>query len=155
MASAFLVKSIVLFFCFLLVCSISFIQSNEVRRPPSFSALFVFGDSTVDAGNNDYLVTIAKSNFPPYGRDFIDHKPTGRFSNGRLATDFMAAALGVKETVPPFLDPTLTSQDIITGVSFASGGSGLYCLYGSKCSTSRIAGRDWQMRLELKTHQTL
>jgi hypothetical protein len=37
---------------------------------------------------------------------------------------FTAAALGLKETLPPFLDPTLTSQDIKTGVSFASGGSG-------------------------------
>jgi len=124
MALLFLVNSFVLFPCFLLVCSISFIQSNEITRPPSFPALFVFGDSSVDAGNNDYLVTLAKSNYPPYGRDFIDHKPTGRFSNGRLTTDFMAAALGLKETLPPFLDPTLTSQDIKTGVSFASGGSG-------------------------------
>eukprot|EP00253_Pinus_taeda_P015990 PITA_15990 len=124
MALAFLVNSFALFPCFLLVCCISFIESKGIRRPPVFPALFVFGDSTVDAGNNDYLLTLAKSNFPPYGRDFIDHKPTGRFSNGRLATDFMAAALGLKETLPAYLDPNLTSQDIMTGVSFASGGSG-------------------------------
>lgn len=124
MALAFLVNSFVCFASLFLVCSIPFVESNEITRPPLFPALFVFGDSTVDAGNNDYLVTLAKSNFPPYGRDFIDHKPTGRFSNGRLATDFIAAALGLKEALPAYLDPTLTSQDIITGVSFASGGSG-------------------------------
>lgn len=124
MALAFLVNSFILFPCFLLICSISCIESNEKTSPPLFSALFVFGDSTVDAGNNDYLVTLSRSNFPPYGRDFIDQKPTGRFSNGRLTTDFLAAALGLKETLPAYLDPTLTTQDILTGVSFASGGSG-------------------------------
>eukprot|EP00253_Pinus_taeda_P001351 PITA_01351 len=124
MAWAFLLNSFVCFPCLFLVCCISFIESNEITRPPLFPALLVFGDSTVDAGNNNYLVTLAKSNFPPYGRDFIDHKPTGRFSNGRLAPDFIAAALGLKEALPAYLDPTLTSEDIITGVSFASGGSG-------------------------------
>lgn len=55
----------------------------------SIPAVFVFGDSTVDSGNNNYWITPFKSNFPPYGMDFIDHIPTGRFSNGRLVTDFM------------------------------------------------------------------
>jgi hypothetical protein len=42
-------------------------------------ALFIFGDSLVDAGNNDYLVTLSKANAPPYGVDFTfsDGKPTG------------------------------------------------------------------------------
>eukprot|EP00253_Pinus_taeda_P032636 PITA_32636 len=124
MALAFLLNSFVLLPCFLIVCLIPFNESKEITRPPVFPALFVFGDSTVDAGNNDHLPTLVKSNFPPYGRDFIDHKSTGRFSNGRLATDFIAAALGLKETLPAYLDPNLTSQDIMTGVSFASGGSG-------------------------------
>ena len=35
-----------------------------------------------------------------------------------------AEALGLKETVPPYLDPALSNQDIVTGVSFASAGSG-------------------------------
>lgn len=50
-------------------------------------AIITFGDSAVDVGNNDYLPTIFKANYPPYGRDFVDHKPTGRFCNGKLATD--------------------------------------------------------------------
>eukprot|EP01018_Ginkgo_biloba_P004752 Gb_24158 [translate_table: standard] len=93
-------------------------------RNHKFSVLIAFGDSTVDSGNNDYLLSAFKSNFPPYGRDFIDHKPTGRFCNGKLATDFVAAGLGIKETIPPYLDPHLTIEDLITGVSFASAGSG-------------------------------
>ena len=57
------------------------------------SALFVFGDSTVDAGNNNYLATALKSNFPPYGQDFPGHLPTGRFTNGKLATDFIGKSV--------------------------------------------------------------
>jgi hypothetical protein len=50
-------------------------------------AIITFGDSAVDVGNNDYLYTIFKANYPPYGRDFVNHRPTGRFCNGKLATD--------------------------------------------------------------------
>ena len=50
-------------------------------------AIMTFGDSTVDVGNNNYLPTIYKANYPPYGRDFVNHQATGRFCNGKLATD--------------------------------------------------------------------
>ena len=52
-------------------------------------AVIVFGDSIVDAGNNNNLVTVAKSNYPPYGRDFSGGIPTGRFSNGKIPSDFI------------------------------------------------------------------
>jgi hypothetical protein len=53
-------------------------------------ALFVFGDSTVDCGTNNYINTTLhfRGDFPPYGQDFFD-KPTGRFSNGRVIVDFI------------------------------------------------------------------
>lgn len=54
---------------------------------PLVPAVMTFGDSSVDVGNNDYLHTIIKANFPPYGRDFANHVATGRFCNGKLATD--------------------------------------------------------------------
>lgn len=54
-------------------------------------AVFIFGDSVVDVGNNNNLYTLVKANFPPYGRDFKRHSPTGRFCNGKLATDFTGA----------------------------------------------------------------
>eukprot|EP01018_Ginkgo_biloba_P004758 Gb_24155 [translate_table: standard] len=91
---------------------------------PKVTALIVFGDSTADPGNNDRLSSTFKSNFLPYGRDFIDHKPTGRFCNGKLTTDFIAAGLGLKETLPAFLDPQLKPADLLTGVSFASAATG-------------------------------
>lgn len=57
--------------------------------PASPHAFFIFGDSLVDAGNNDYLVTLSKANAPPYGVDFSfsGGKPTGRFTNGRTIAD--------------------------------------------------------------------
>ncbi|XP_057847610.2 GDSL esterase/lipase At2g42990 [Cryptomeria japonica] len=88
------------------------------------SALFTFGDSIVDPGNNNFIPTIARANAPPYGQDFPDRMATGRFSNGKLSTDFISAELGLKDTVPPFLDPNLNTQDLLTGVSFASAGTG-------------------------------
>ncbi|KAI8013886.1 GDSL esterase/lipase [Camellia lanceoleosa] len=92
-----------------------------------FRSVYTFGDSFVDPGNNDYIETNSKSNFPPYGRDFVNHIPTGRFSNGRLFPDFLAYSLGAKKYQRPFLDQIalnsyLTEQP--TAISFASATSG-------------------------------
>ncbi|KDP39193.1 hypothetical protein JCGZ_00950 [Jatropha curcas] len=87
-------------------------------------AIIVFGDSTVDSGNNNMISTVLKSNFAPYGRDFNGSKPTGRFSNGRLATDFISEAFGHKPIIPAYLDPTYGIKDFATGVCFASAGTG-------------------------------
>ncbi|GAV87036.1 Lipase_GDSL domain-containing protein [Cephalotus follicularis] len=88
------------------------------------SSVLVFGDSSVDPGNNNYLSTTVKGDFLPYGKDFFDGRPTGRFSNGRLATDLIAAALGHTKTIPAFLDRNLKPTDLLHGVSFASAASG-------------------------------
>lgn len=57
------------------------------RSQPLVPGIITFGDSTVDVGNNDYIHTLFKADFPPYGRDFKNHRPTGRFCNGKLSTD--------------------------------------------------------------------
>ncbi|GJX46898.1 GDSL esterase/lipase-like protein [Tanacetum coccineum] len=87
-------------------------------------SVIVFGDSSVDAGNNNFVDTIVKSNFQPYGRDFYDRRPTGRFSNGRIATDFISEALGIRSIIPAYLDPHYNMVDFVKGVSFASAGTG-------------------------------
>ncbi|TVU30155.1 hypothetical protein EJB05_21764, partial [Eragrostis curvula] len=90
------------------------------------TALIVFGDSTVDAGNNNAVATVVRSNFPPYGRDFPGRRATGRFCNGRVATDFYSEALGLgRAFVPAYLDPSYGIRDFAIGVCFASAGSGL------------------------------
>ncbi|MBA0876744.1 hypothetical protein Goshw_002841 [Gossypium schwendimanii] len=87
-------------------------------------AVIVFGDSTVDPGNNNQISTVLKSNFAPYGRDYFGGQPTGRFSNGRIATDFISEAYGIKPAIPAYLDPKFDIRDFATGVSFASAGTG-------------------------------
>ncbi|KAF2319144.1 hypothetical protein GH714_013565 [Hevea brasiliensis] len=97
-------------------------SSNNINY---ITAVFGFGDSTIDAGNNNYLATDTRSDHPPYGVDFPFHIPTGRFSNGKLPIDFIVSSLALKESLPPYLDPRLTDEDLLTGASFGSAGSGL------------------------------
>ena len=73
--------------------SISIAISSSFLSTPSLSqplvpALYIFGDSSVDVGNNNYLNTILKADFLPYGRDFDTRQPTGRFCDGRIALDY-------------------------------------------------------------------
>ncbi|CAL9152201.1 unnamed protein product [Musa hybrid cultivar] len=97
----------------------------SLAAPSRVPAVIVFGDSTVDAGNNNFIPTIARANFPPYGRDFPGGRATGRFCNGRLATDFISEALGLPSIVPAYLDPAYGIRDFATGVCFASAATGL------------------------------
>lgn len=54
------------------------------------SAIFIFGDSLVDVGNNNYINTLAKARFPN-GIDFCNNafSGTARFTNGRTVTDII------------------------------------------------------------------
>ncbi|GFP97841.1 GDSL esterase/lipase at1g06990 [Phtheirospermum japonicum] len=106
----------------LLVASVTITGANKTT--PKFPTILVFGDSTVDTGNNNYIPTPFKGDHPPYGLNFPGRAATGRFSNGKLVPDILASLIGPKETIPPFLAPNLSDEDIITGVSFASAGSG-------------------------------
>lgn len=63
-------------------------QAAEAAR-----AFFVFGDSLVDNGNNNYLATTARADSPPYGIDYPTRRPTGRFSNGLNIPDFISWVL--------------------------------------------------------------
>ncbi|KAF8775849.1 hypothetical protein HU200_004242 [Digitaria exilis] len=94
------------------------------NRTTGCTTLLVLGDSTVDPGNNNRLPTTARANFLPYGINFYGRRPTGRFTNGRLATDMLAEKLGIARTIPGFFDPNLRLAQLRRGVSFASGGSG-------------------------------
>ncbi|GMH05485.1 hypothetical protein Nepgr_007325 [Nepenthes gracilis] len=140
-------KFLLPFFLLSVTHGVGYVSSTEQHKS---SALFVFGDSTVDPGNNNYFHTLDRSNFPPYGTDFPNHIPTGRFSNGRLATDFIAAYLGIKDFVPPYLDPTLGLEELITGVSFASAGSG----YDPRTSSTNGASDVWRQLRYFEEYKT-
>ncbi|KAH6758857.1 GDSL-like Lipase/Acylhydrolase superfamily protein [Perilla frutescens var. frutescens] len=87
-------------------------------------AIITFGDSTVDVGNNDYIKTVFQADHPPYGKDFTNHQPTGRFCNGKLATDLTADNLGFTSYTPPYLSPQASGKNLLLGANFASAGSG-------------------------------
>ncbi|KAJ3684011.1 hypothetical protein LUZ61_013175 [Rhynchospora tenuis] len=65
-------------------------ESETESCKPKVPAIYVFGDSTADVGNNNYLPgSIPKANFPHNGIDYPHSRPTGRFSNGYLGIDFI------------------------------------------------------------------
>ncbi|GAB4833515.1 hypothetical protein Ancab_031759 [Ancistrocladus abbreviatus] len=98
-----------------------------VGGQPLVPILCIFGDSVVDVGNNNNLYTLIKADFPPYGRDFVTHKPTGRFCNGKLATDFTAELLGFTSYPPAYLtQQEANGRNLLIGANFASAGSGYY-----------------------------
>uniref|UniRef100_A0A0E0R037 Uncharacterized protein n=1 Tax=Oryza rufipogon TaxID=4529 RepID=A0A0E0R037_ORYRU len=87
-------------------------------------AFFVFGDSLVDNGNNNYLLTSARADMPPYGIDHPSHRPTGRFSNGLNIPDIISEHLGAEPTLP-YLSPDLSGAKLLVGANFASAGVGI------------------------------
>ncbi|KAL8226220.1 hypothetical protein R6Q57_018777 [Mikania cordata] len=95
------------------------VESTKLRQ----GALFVFGDSFFDVGNNNYIntTTLDQSNFPPYGRTHF-HFPTGRFSNGRIIPDFILEHARLP-LIPAYLDPN-SHRYFNIGANFASAGAG-------------------------------
>ncbi|KAJ1424166.1 SGNH hydrolase superfamily [Sesbania bispinosa] len=115
-----------------------------VKLPPNVSvpAVLVFGDSIVDTGNNNNnLLTTARCNFKPYGKDFKEGVPTGRFSNGKVPSDLIVEELGIKEFLPAYLDPNLHPSELATGVCFASGGAGYDPLTSQTSSAISLSGQ--------------
>ncbi|CAN1836880.1 GDSL esterase/lipase APG [Linum perenne] len=117
MASSVMLASL---FLGLLLASWPHVHAQDALVP----GLIIFGDSAVDVGNNDYLPTLFKANYPPYGRDFVTHQPTGRFCNGKLATDITGETLGFKTYPPAYLSPDAMGSNLLTGANFASAASG-------------------------------
>ncbi|CAJ1975715.1 unnamed protein product [Sphenostylis stenocarpa] len=107
------------------IASISFCASQTLTNEISTStkAIFIFGDSTVDSGNNNFIDTIPenKADYKPYGQNGFFPQPTGRFSDGRIIVDFIAEYAKLP-LIPPFLQP---NADYSNGVNFASGGAGV------------------------------
>ncbi|KAG6637621.1 hypothetical protein I3843_11G186500 [Carya illinoinensis] len=111
-----------------LVIFLSRLNFLEAQLVP---AVFIFGDSITDVGNNNYLKnTFAKANFTPNGIDFPGMIPTGRFCNGKNVADFVAERVGLPSS-PPYL--SLVSRpgkinnatSFLTGANFASAAAGI------------------------------
>ncbi|GFZ14507.1 GDSL-like Lipase/Acylhydrolase superfamily protein [Actinidia rufa] len=102
-------------------------------------AFFVFGDSLVDNGNNNYLVTSARADSPPYGIDYPSHRPTGRFSNGLNIPDIISEQIGSESTLP-YLSPELQGEKLLIGANFASAGVGILNDTGIQFYQTRVSG---------------
>lgn len=74
---------------FLILFSLTFIFRNVLSNvnPLPYEAIFNFGDSISDTGNEATLHPPMPSN-SPYGSTYFKH-PSGRLSNGRLIIDFI------------------------------------------------------------------
>ena len=77
MATSFVTVVVVV----MLACSFIFVSDS--------SCIFIFGDSLVDTGNNNYITTLARADIWYNGIDFANGFPTGRFCNGRTAPDYL------------------------------------------------------------------
>ncbi|KAF6169125.1 hypothetical protein GIB67_038622 [Kingdonia uniflora] len=105
---------------FLVLLHVMMVQSETTLAP----ALYVFGDSLVDSGNNNFLETTAVANYKPYGIDF-PHGPTGRFTNGKTIEDFFSESLGLP-CVPAYLSLSNDEKsNVTTGVNYGSGSAGI------------------------------
>ncbi|XP_072983175.1 GDSL esterase/lipase At2g04570-like [Typha latifolia] len=114
-----------LFFAlFIYVLLLVITVEGQIDVDKKVPAIYVFGDSTADVGNNKNLPAINNpADFLPYGIDYPTKKPTGRFSNGYNVIDYLAKHMGFMESPPPYLPPRNKTWE--TGVSFASAGSGI------------------------------
>ncbi|KAL2555474.1 GDSL esterase/lipase LTL1 [Forsythia ovata] len=122
----------------ILLC-LQFFTFSSITPQAEARAFFVFGDSLVDNGNNNYLVTSARADSPPYGIDYPTRRPTGRFSNGLNIPDIISEQLGMEPTLP-YLSPSLNGQNLLVGANFASAGVGILNdtglqFYGTAAST--------------------
>ncbi|KAI4370188.1 hypothetical protein MLD38_018562 [Melastoma candidum] len=97
---------------------------HETRTYTAFqpTKLFVFGDSYADTGN-----TLKESSTAwkvPYGETFPG-KPSGRFSDGRVLSDFVANYFGLISPIPYNFWKDGESY-LKYGMNFAVGGTGVF-----------------------------
>ncbi|EYU28214.1 hypothetical protein ABFS82_14G321100 [Erythranthe guttata] len=91
-------------------------------------AMFIFGDSLIDNGNNNNLASLAKANYFPYGIDF-NGGPTGRFSNGYTMVDTIAESLGLP-LIPAYSEASSSPDQMRYGVNYASAAAGILDITG-------------------------
>ncbi|XP_009359493.1 GDSL esterase/lipase At3g48460 [Pyrus x bretschneideri] len=114
--------------------TISFLSSSSFpasaaatkQNPTSpFKKIYAFGDSFTDTGNTRSIT--GPSGFghvsnSPYGITFF-HRPTNRYSDGRLVIDFVTESLSLPYLPPYRVVSSNASADSTHGVNFAVAGS--------------------------------
>ncbi|KAK9270811.1 hypothetical protein L1049_026397 [Liquidambar formosana] len=97
-------------------------KAGPQPQEPQVPCFFIFGDSLVDSGNNNGILTLARANYRPYGIDF-PRGSTGRFTNGRTYVDALAQLLGFQNYTPPYARTRVPT--LLRGVNYASGAAGI------------------------------
>ncbi|GJM88116.1 hypothetical protein PR202_ga04143 [Eleusine coracana subsp. coracana] len=99
-------------------------RSHHPKQPPM---LLVFGDSFVDAGNipKTAMSVVSRGWHYPYGMS-SKNRATGRLSDGKVQSDFVAKIMGLDESPPPLADLGQNDDDDVdpSGINFAVGGTG-------------------------------
>ncbi|KAH9317111.1 hypothetical protein KI387_018880, partial [Taxus chinensis] len=95
--------------------------AGNVESGKPLRRMFVFGDSYVDTGNHDRTTSVWH---PPYGITFPG-KPSGRHSDGKVLTDFIASFFNMTTPVPYNQKESFPNL-VPFGMNFASGGTGIF-----------------------------
>ncbi|XP_024388397.1 GDSL esterase/lipase At3g09930 [Physcomitrium patens] len=97
-----------------------------------YNRIFVIGDSFVDNGNRDpdnstytAIGSVNQSWQPPFGRT-RPGKPAGRFSDGKVLSDFLADYMGLKPVPYRSREDPPPSTRLKDGINFAVGGAGVF-----------------------------
>ncbi|KAJ8761140.1 hypothetical protein K2173_001196 [Erythroxylum novogranatense] len=122
------------------------LQNYGVGGELQVPCYYIFGDSQADNGNNNFLQTLAKANYNPYGIDFPGG-PTGRFCNGKTIFDVIAELLGFPNYIPPFV--TAGDLEILFGANYASGSAGI------REETGQHLGERISLNMQLQNHRTI
>ncbi|XP_021733183.1 GDSL esterase/lipase At5g03610-like [Chenopodium quinoa] len=121
---SFLLSLILLSYLFVTPSSAGLVQSRYKHKTVSSTKLFVFGDSYADTGN--WKKTVAISWKKPYGITFPGN-PSGRFSDGRILTDYIASYLNITSPIPyEQRNSKGGTSELKFGMNFAYGGTGVF-----------------------------
>ncbi|KAF7103028.1 hypothetical protein CFC21_104065 [Triticum aestivum] len=104
------------------------------QKKASSYTFFVFGDDLADNGNlppTDPVTKMSRQWAYPYGSNYVDadgfprpNTPSGRFSNYKIQSDFIATMMGLEEA-PPAHALTAKKTCDPSGMTFATGGAGV------------------------------
>lgn len=121
MAKCSLVSPFLVLFMLILLSGGALVRGQNGNGREMVPAMFIFGDSLIDNGNNNNLPSFAKANYYPYGIDF-NGGPTGRFSNGYTIVDEIAELLGLP-LIPAYTEAS--GNRALHGVNYASAAAGI------------------------------
>ncbi|KAF3451373.1 hypothetical protein FNV43_RR07468 [Rhamnella rubrinervis] len=99
--------------------SAEFLYGDEKDECKADKVILESGDVLLFGGESRHIYHGLHylANYLPYGMDFINHQPTGRFCNGKLVVDFTAEILGFKTYPPAYLSPQAAGKNLLEPTS--------------------------------------